>query len=80
MKSQQATMDETLYNLDLVTLQGDIIVIEYPESIADEFIEDFCENQQCRGYWKVGNWIDARAIYRGHRLDSIDMAQIIGTR
>lgn len=73
-------MDETINTLELVTLQGDIIEIEYPDSIMDEILEDFCESRQRRDYWNVGNWSDAKAMYKGHRLSDIDMAQIIGTR
>lgn len=73
-------MDETINTLELVTLQGDIIEIEYPDSIMDDLLEDFGESRQRRDYWNVGNWSDAKAFYKGHRLNDIDMAQIIGTR
>ena len=70
---------ETVNTLELVTIQGDIIEIEYPDSIMDELLEDFNESRQRRGWWHVGNWGDAKAMYKGHCLNDIDMAQIIGT-
>lgn len=73
-------MDETINILELVTLQGDIIEIEYPDSIIDDFLEDFRESRQRRGYWNVGNWCNAKVMFKGIRLNDIDMAQIIGTR
>lgn len=73
-------MNETINTLELVTLQGDIIEISYPDSIMDELLEDFRESRQRRDYWNVGNWCNAMAMYKGHRLNDIDMAQIIGTR
>jgi len=73
-------MEETTNTLELVTLQGDIIEIEYPDSIMEELEADFNESRQRRDYWNVGNWSDAKAMYKGHRLSYIDMAQIIGTR
>jgi hypothetical protein len=72
-------MDE-INTLELVTLQGEVIEIEYPDSIMDEMLEDFRESCQRRDWWNVGNWSDAKAMYKGHRLNDINMDQIIGTR
>lgn len=73
-------MDETINILELVTLQGDIIEIQYPDSVMDELLEDFNESRQRRDYWNVGNWVDVKAMFKGIHLNDIDMAQIIGTR
>jgi hypothetical protein len=71
-------MDDTTNTLELITLQGGVIEIEYPDSIMDEILEGFNESRQRRDWWDVGNWRDAKAMYKGHRLNYIDMTQIIG--
>jgi hypothetical protein len=73
-------MDDIINTIELVTLQGDVIEINFPGSIADEVFEDYYEYRQRKGWWNVGDWDDVKVKYKGHRLSEINMAQIIGTR
>lgn len=72
-------MSNELETLQLVTIHGDTIVIEYPTDSIDEILEDFRDSSRRQDYWNIGNWSDAKAMFRGIRLDEIDMSKVIGT-
>lgn len=64
--------------INLVTIEGDSINIEYPDEIIDEIFEEIRNTLLTGESWNVGNWTEVRVKFKGNRLDNINMKLIIG--
>lgn len=51
-------MSNDLETLQLVTIHGDTIVIEYPTDLVDEILENFRDSSRRPDYWDIGNWVE----------------------
>jgi hypothetical protein len=72
-------MSNDTESLQLVTIHGDTIVIEFPADLIEEILEDFSDSSRRQDYWNIGNWSEAKALFRGIQLNQIDMSKVIGT-
>lgn len=63
----------------LVLENGDEIEVTYPLEIAEGMFEEMREAQSRDGFWYVGNYTDARAMYKGISVDQVNMKRVIGT-
>lgn len=57
---------------------GGEIEITYPLEIADGLFEEMREAQAKDIFWNVGNYIDARATYKGLPIDEVNMKRVVG--
>lgn len=64
--------------INLVLENGEEIEITYPIEISDGLFDEMREAQTRDGLWYVGNYRDARAIYKGVAIDQINMKRVIG--
>lgn len=62
----------------LILENGEEIEITYPEDIIDGFFEEMREAQTRDGFWNVGNYIRARAMYKGCKIDDVNMKRVVG--
>lgn len=63
----------------LVILEGgDEITITYPVEIAEDLLEEMREAQSKDEFWYVGNYIHARAMYKGFFINHINTKRVIG--
>lgn len=65
--------------ISLVLENGDEIEITYPFDIAEGFLEEMREAQSRDGFWNVGNYSQARAMYKGVHVSDVNMKRVIGT-
>lgn len=64
--------------MSLVLENGEEIQISYPTEIADGLFEEMQEAQSKDGFWWIGNYMDATAMYKGFSIDHINMKRVIG--
>jgi len=69
---------QDIESIGVVLENGDQIEVTYPEDIAEELLDEMREAQSKDEFWYVGNYIDARAIYKGYSLKFINMKRVIG--
>lgn len=62
----------------LVLENGEEIEITYPLAIAEGLFEEMREAQSRDIFWNVGNYTDARAMYKGCSIDEINMKRVVG--
>ena len=62
----------------IVLENGEQIDVTFPADIADELLGEMREAQSRDEFWWVGNWTNARAMYKGLYLDHINMKRVIG--
>ena len=63
----------------LVLENGDEIEITYPHDIADGLFDEMREAQSRDGFCNVGNYTQARAMYKGVLVSDVKMKRVIGT-
>lgn len=64
----------------LILDNGKEIEITMPDEIGEEVGEDMRNALRQGIAWDCGNWMDLRATFEGARLESINMARVIGWR
>jgi len=62
----------------LILENGDDIEITYPAGIAEDLFDEMREAQSRDAFWFVGNYSDARAMYKGFLIDHINMKRVVG--
>ena len=62
----------------LILESGEEIEITYPSSISEGLFEEMREAQSRDGFWNVGNYTQARAVYKGCRIEDINMKRVVG--
>ena len=62
----------------IVLENGEEIEITYPLEIFEGLFEEMREAQARDIFWNVGNYRDARAIYKGYSIDEINMKRVVG--
>ena len=62
----------------LLLENGEEIEITYPVEIAEDMFEEMREAQSRDAFWYVGNYSNARAIYKGFSVDHINMKRVVG--
>lgn len=65
--------------LDLVTKSGELIRIVCPSTFEDELHETVENALKIRDWWSPSQFDGCSANYLGHRLDRVNMGEIIGT-
>lgn len=65
-------------SISIILENGEQINVEFPDNIADELFSEMREAQSRDEFWWVGNWTNARAMYKGVYLDHINMKRVIG--
>ena len=65
-------------SMRLVLENGEEIEITYPIDIIEGLFEEMREAQTRDGFWNVGNYTQARAMYKGCRIDDVNMKRVIG--
>ena len=63
----------------IILENGEDIEVTYPLEIAEGLFEEMREAQSRDGFWYVGNYRDARAMYKGAAIDQINMKRVVGT-
>ena len=66
-------------NIRLILENGDEIEITYPIDIAEGLFDEMREAQSRDGFWNVGNYTQARAMYKGLLVSDVNMKRVIGT-
>ncbi len=72
-KQGENEMNETM---TLITITGDEIELSY----SMEALDDIWQEMKTEEWFNIGNWVDCSALYRGQRLEAINMKLIIGYR
>lgn len=62
----------------LILENGEDIEITYPVEIAEDLFDEMRESQSRDAFWYVGNYINARAMYKGFSIDHINMKRVVG--
>lgn len=62
----------------LVLENGDEIEVTFPLDVAEEMFEEMREAQSRDTFWNVGNWTNARAMYKGFSIGMINMRRVVG--
>lgn len=65
-------------SMRLILENGEEIEITYPEDIIEGLFEEMREAQTRDGFWNVGNYTQARAMYKGCRIGDVNMKRVIG--
>jgi len=63
-----------------ILLNGNEIYIEFDADIVEDLWEDMESAFTRQGLWWYGNFGNVQATYKGHSLDFIDTAKVIGIR
>lgn len=63
----------------IILENGEDIEVTYPLEIAEGLFEEMREAQSHDSFWYVGNYSDARAMYKGAAIDQINMRRVVGT-
>lgn len=66
-------------SMRLIIENGEEIEITYPVDIVEGLFEEMREAQSRDGFWYVGNYSDARAVYKGAVIYQVNMKRVIGT-
>jgi len=66
-------------SIRLVLENGDEIEVTYPVEIAEGLFDEMREAQSRDGFWNVGNYTQARAMYKGLLVSDVNMKRVIGT-
>jgi len=69
---------EATESMWLVLENGEEIEITYPVDIIEGLFEEMREAQSRDGFWNVGNYTQAKAMYKGFRIDDVNMKRVIG--
>lgn len=65
--------------LDLITTNGQIIRIECPRKHEDELFDTIDNARKCNDWWSPAQFDGCTASFNGHRLERVNMGQVIGT-
>ena len=65
-------------SMRLVLENGEEIEVTYPVDIIEGLFEEMREAQSRDGFWNVGNYTQARAMYKGCKIDDVNMKRVIG--
>ena len=65
-------------NIRLILENGDEIEITYPIDIAEGLFDEMREAQSRDGFWNVGNYTQARAMYKGLLVSEVNMKRVVG--
>lgn len=65
-------------SMRLILENGEEIEITYPEDIIEGLFEEMREAQTQDGFWNVGNYTQARAMYKGCKIDDVNMKRVVG--
>lgn len=62
----------------LILENGEEIEITFPLEIAEGLFEEMRKAQARDIFWNVGNYIDARAMYKDCSIDEVNMKRVVG--
>ena len=62
----------------LILENGEEIELTYPLEISEGLFEEMREAQSRDIFWNVGNYTDARAMYKGCLIYEINMKRVVG--
>jgi hypothetical protein len=62
----------------LILENGEEIEVVFPLENAEGLFEEMHEAQARDIFWNVGNYRDARAMYKGYPIDEINMKRVVG--
>jgi len=63
---------------NLVLENGEEITVTFPSEVMEELYDEMQEAQSKDGFWNVGNYTDAKAVYRGIQINDINMKRVVG--
>ena len=64
--------------VDLVMDDGNLVRIECPRKYEDELHDTMSAAMKRRDAWSPRQWDGCTAEYLGHRLETVNMARVIG--
>ena len=62
----------------LVLENGDKIEVTYPTEISEGFFDEMRDAQSRDSFWNVGNYTQARAMYKGLLVSEVNMKRVVG--
>ena len=69
-------MSEYTYIIKFLTIYDDVVEVKYTTSVADD-VEESIRQAIRDGTWFIAG-ADATIIYKGNKLEAIDMKKILG--
>ena len=63
---------------DLVLDTGELVRIEYPDKVEDEFFESIENAMKRRDWWSSEQWEGCTATFMGLDLDRVNMGRVVG--
>jgi len=70
--------EKKMYTVELILDNGNVIFIEFPDDIMDDFLDEMRIEILNGKIWNVSNWINVEANYFGNLLDEINCEKVIG--
>ena len=65
-------------SIRLVLENGDEIEVTYPTEISEDLFDEMREAQSRDSFWNVGNYTQARAMYKGLLVSEVNMKRVVG--
>ena len=65
-------------SIRLVLENGDEIEVTYPTEISEDLFDEMREAQSRDSFWNIGNYTQARAMYKGLLVSEVNMKRVVG--